>query len=38
MMNDNLLKSLPLRVVEPQFPGDFEIPDAPPLDEPSGEE
>jgi hypothetical protein len=38
MMNDNLLKSLPLRVIETQLPEGFEIPDAPPLDEPPGEE
>lgn len=38
IMNDSHLKTLHLRVVEPPLPEGFEIPDAPPLDEPPGEE
>lgn len=38
MVNDNLLKSLPLRVVERTLPPGFEIPNAPGLDEPPGGE
>lgn len=38
MVNDNLLKSLPLRVVERAMPEGFEIPEAPPFpDEPNDE-
>jgi hypothetical protein len=38
MVNDNLVKSLPLRVVERTLPPGFEIPSVPPLDEPPAEE
>lgn len=38
MMNDTLLKSLPLRVVEAQLPFDLDVPDAPPSDLSPGEE
>jgi hypothetical protein len=38
LMNDNQLKTLPLRVLERPLPEGFEVPDALPPDEPVGEE